>query len=299
VWRKEEVQMMKSTQLRISLFLLFLASLAVPLMADDQLRLAAQPKVRNRIALTPTADSAVVLDDAAIVELEDGERRLRVGYEMKGRESRFFAKVDLAARTYTTYLPDSNAIPAEVRRASDEKAKKNRARLDLTTDDIVYDPPPNCGLPGNYPVLDPCESPCSGNSNAVLTFFDAQWNWLTDTEGNLQYRRFGARGCRWNSFMNGHCWANSNAGGKIWYPSSCNIVTGSPFLDGGSGTIEGRYYNTNGGNQSLTTNARQWLRIDYAAPATWVNYEYSITGEAYTTFTIEFFAWVNGFCSPY
>lgn len=293
---------MKSTQVRISLFLLLLMSLVVPLSAADEEKVRVglgEPRVLNRTALSPTADSAVVLDDIAVVELEDGTRRLRIAYAMEEREARFFAKVDLAARTYTTYRSDSSAIPAEVRRRSDEKAKRNRNRLDLTTDDIVYDPPPNCGQPGNYPKYDPCESPCSGNSNAVLTFFDGAWNWLTDTEGNLNYRRFGAFGCRWNSFMNGNCAANSNAGGKVWYTSSCNIVSGYPFLDGGSGTIEGRYYNTNGGNQSLTTNGRQWLRIDYSAPATWVQYEYSITGEAYTTFGVEFFSWVNGYCSPY
>lgn len=281
---------MKRTCFRLSLILLLIASMT-PLAADE-------PKVLKRIDLTPTADSELDVPPAAIVDLDDGTRRLRISYKLEEREARFFYKIDLEAGTYTALRADSARIPAKVRETSAARAK-SRNRLDVGSDDIYYDPPPNCGLPGNYPELDPCESPCSGNTNAVLTFFDAAWNWLTDTEGNLSYRRFGAFGCRWSSSMNGHCFANSNAGGKVWYTSSCNIINGFPFLDGGSGTIEGRYYNTNGGNQSLTTNGRQFLRIDYVAPTGWVNYEYSITGEAYTVFTVEFFAWQNGFCSPY
>lgn len=292
---------MKRTHARFSLFLWLLAA-ALPLMAGEKAirsgeGFATIGKIVKRIELAPTADSELQLNEAALVDLEDGSRRLRFAYQLEGREERFFAKVDLAAGTYTAYRADSSAIPAAVRERSAEKAQKNRARLDLATD-TIYDPPPNCGLPSG-PQFDPCESPCSGNSNAVLTWYDNSWNWLADTEGNLNYKRFGARGCRWFNTMLGACNANSNAAGKVWYTQSCTIQNAPPFINGASGSIEGKYYNTNGGNQNLTTNARHKLQIDYAAPATWVYYEYNMTGEIYTTFHIEFFSWVNGYCFPY
>jgi len=287
---------MKRTLSRFSLFLLFAA--ALPIFANEtrQREGFGDVKVIERIELKPTADTELTLADASIVELEDGTRRVRIAVPLTHPEERFFYKVDVEAQTYTAWYPDSPAIPEQVRNRNADRGKA-RSRLSVGAD-TIYDPPPNCGLPQG-PTFEPCESPCSGDSNAVLTYYDAAWNWLADTEGNLHYSRGGLHGCRWFSWMTGHCVANSNAGGKVWSTTLCNILTAPPFLNGGSGSIEGRYTNTNGGNVNLATNARHWLQINYSAPATIVLYEYSITGEVYTTFIIEFYAWANGYCSPY
>jgi len=278
---------------RLSLFLVLIAA-ALPLAAADdarQQRFGTDVGVLARHALTATADSELTLGDVSVVDLEDGTQRLRFARQLNAAEDHFFFQVDIGNATYTAWRGDSTKVPENIRRHSAERFG-NRTRLSVGASS-VYDPPPNCGLPSG-PQFEPCDNPCSGNSNAVLTSYDGAWNWLADTEGNLNYSRGGVHGCRWFSWMTGHCLPNTN-----WYTQSCNIVTGSPFIDGGSGTIEGRYYNTSAGNPNLTTNIRHWLRIDYAAPATWVYYEYSFTGEIYTTFHIEFFAWQNGYCFPY
>lgn len=280
---------------------------ALPLAAQQRQKSSeSQPldAVKSRIELKATADSEVTFADAAIVELEDGTTRIRVRTDLADSASLgFFYTVDTKARTYTAYRSDS--VRAQERVPQSILARHAKRLVDIATNrnapdistESVYDPPPNCGTPT---LPEPCDNVCSGNTNAVLTTYDAAGNWLADTEGNLNYRRGGANGCRWFQFMNGRCTANSNAGGKVWATDSCAIQNYTIYADGiGRGAITGNFSNYNGGNANLVTRIRHYLFIDYFAPNSAIYHEHNITGEFYTSFWYEHYAWQNGYCNPY